>query len=113
VVGQGGLYPQWLKYGLSPDATRVALHDLDTDRLAIQAVNGDGAPVTLLDPVADYTPDHTVDVAWSPDGKVLAIAGLFDASQWVTRLMIVNADGTGLSAVPGVDAARDPSWRPE
>ena len=112
VTGMDGI-PQWLKYGLSPDATRVALHDLETDRLAIQAVNGDGASVTLLDPVAAYTADHTVDVAWSPDGKALAIAGLFDASQWVTRLMIVNADGTGLSAVPGVDAARDPSWRPK
>jgi Tol biopolymer transport system component len=110
---QLGSLDQFLKYAVSPDATRVALHDLDTDRLAIHAVNGDGAPVTLLDPVAGYTADHTVDVAWSPDGKALAIAGLFDASEWVTRLMIVNADGTGLSAVPGIDAARDPSWRPE
>jgi hypothetical protein len=52
-------------------------------------------------------------VAWSPDGQALAMAGMFDATNWGTRLMIVNADGTGLSAVPGVDSARDPSWRPE
>ena len=108
-----GSLVQFLKYGVSPDATKVVLHDLDTDRLAIHAVDGDGAPVTLLDPVADYTGDTTVDVAWSSDGKALAIAGLFDASEWVTRLMIVNADRTGLSAVPGIDAARDPSWRLE
>jgi hypothetical protein len=76
-------------------------------------LSGVGAPVTLLDPVAGYTGDTTVDVSWSRDGQALAIAGLFDASEWVTRLMIVNADGTGLSAVPGIDAARDPSWRPE
>jgi hypothetical protein len=63
------------------------------------------------DPVTDYTEDYTVDVAWSPDGQALAIAGLFDATNWGTRLMIVNADGTGLSAVPGIEAARDPSWK--
>jgi hypothetical protein len=103
----------FLKYGLSPNSKEVALHDLKTDRLEVVPVRSGGAPVTLLYPVADYTEDPTVDVSWSPDAKALAIAGLYDSSEWVTRLFIVNADGTGLSAVPGIDGARDPAWRPE
>ncbi len=103
---------RWLKYeyGLSPDGKWVARHDVKANRLVIVRVAGDGAPVTLLDPVAAYARD-SVGVAWSPDGKALAIAGQNETS--FERLYIVNADGTGLSAVPGVDSAKDPAWRPE
>jgi Tol biopolymer transport system component len=105
---------------LSPDGKWVARHDVETDRLVIVPVHGGGAPVTLLDPVAAYAESPSfasnvlgpsVDVAWSPDGKALAIAGQSEAA--FSRLYIVNADGTGLSAVPGVDAAQEPAWRPE
>ena len=101
----------WLKYeyGLSPDGKWVARHDVKTDRLVVARVRGGGAPVTLLDPVAAYAQD-SVAVAWSPDGKALAIAGQSETS--FERLYIVNADGTGLSAVPGVDSAKEPAWRP-
>jgi Tol biopolymer transport system component len=103
----------YLGFRVSPDGKRIAFHDENTDRLVIVGARGGGAQVRLLDPVADYTEDPTVDVSWSPDGKALAIAGLYDSSEWVTRLFIVNADGTGLSAVPGIEVARDPAWRPE
>jgi Tol biopolymer transport system component len=101
----------WLKYeyGLSPDGKWVARHDVKADRLVVVPVGG-GNPVTLLEPVAAYAQD-SVEVAWSPDGKALAIAGQSETS--FERLFIVNADGTGLSAVPGVDSAKDPVWRPE
>lgn len=50
--------------------------------------------------------------AWSPDGKALALA---TSETWGTkgsRLYVVNSDGSGLSAVPGVDKALCPAWRP-
>jgi len=102
----------WVKYELtlSPDGRKVARRDMKTDRLVVVPVHGGGAPVVLLDPVAVYA-EISVDVAWSPDGEALAIAGQSDTA--FTRLYIVNADGTGLSAVPGVDAAQEPAWRPE
>ena len=102
----------WLKYeyGLSPDGKWVPRHDVEADRLVVVRTDGSGAPVPLLDPVAAYAQD-SVGVAWSPDGKALAVAGQGETS--FERLYIVNADGTGLSAVPGVDSAKDPAWRPE
>jgi Tol biopolymer transport system component len=106
-----GSYPQYmLHYGISPDGRRVALQDVTADRLEVLPVGG-GKAVTLLDPATDYLGDILAVVGWSPDQKSLAIAGLFDNGG--TRLYIVNADGSGLSAVPGIDAARDPDWRPE
>jgi Tol biopolymer transport system component len=102
----------WLKYeyGLSPDGKWVARHDVEADRLVVIRAGGDGAPVTLLDPVAAYA-RYSVEVAWSPDGEALAVAGQSETP--FSPLYIVNADGTGLSAVPGVDSAKEPAWRPE
>jgi Tol biopolymer transport system component len=112
----------WVKHelGPSPDGRWVARHDVEADRLVIVPVGGGGYPVTLLNPVTAYAEGQSaaegplspaVDVAWSPDGKALAIAGQSETN--FSRLYIVNADGTGLSAVPGVDAAESPAWRPE
>jgi Tol biopolymer transport system component len=103
----------YLGYGLSPDGKRIAFHDEDTNHLVIVRTRGGGARVTLLDPISDHTEDGTVGAAWSSSGEALAVAGLYDASDWQTRLYVVNADGTGLSAVPGIEVARDPAWRPE
>ncbi len=102
---------RWVKYelALSPDGKKVARHDVKADRLVVVPVRGGGDPVTLLDPVAAYA-EISVDAAWSPDGKALAITGQSETS--FERLYIVNADGTGLSAVPGIDAAMEPAWRP-
>jgi Tol biopolymer transport system component len=102
----------WVKHelALSPDGKKVARREVKADRLVVVPVRGGGSPVTLLDPVAAYA-EISVDVAWSPDGKALAIAAQNETP--FSRLYIVNADGTGLSAVPGVDAAMEPAWRPE
>ena len=103
---------KWVKYvlGASPDGKWVVRHDVKTDRLVVVPVRGAGAPVALLDPVAAYA-DISIDAAWSPDGEALALAAQSETP--FSRLYIVNADGTGLSAVPGVDAAMQPAWRPE
>lgn len=95
----------------SPDGNFVVRHDVETDRLVVVPVDSGGSPVVLLDPVADYTEGGTIYAAWSPDGTAVAIAGYEETP--FTRLCVVNADGTGLSAVPGIDAAREPVWQPE
>jgi Tol biopolymer transport system component len=102
---------KWLKYvlGLSPDGKWVARHEVETDRLVIVPVRGGGDPVVLLDPVAAYA-QISVDAAWSPDGQALAIASQSETG--FSRIYVVNADGSGLSAIPGITDAREPAWRP-
>jgi TolB protein len=104
-----GSLEHMLYYGISPDGSQAALQDVAADRLEVLAVDG-GQAVALLDPASQYLGDIAAAVGWAPDQKALAIAGLYDNGS--TRLYIVNPDGTGLSAVPGIDAARDPDWMP-
>jgi hypothetical protein len=63
-------------------------------------------------------------VAASPSGIPLptpTVAGIiaftrYGENEWTQvdyDICVVNTDGTGLSAVPGIDAAREPAWRPE
>jgi Tol biopolymer transport system component len=109
----GNAQIDFLIYAVSPDGTKVAFQDFTTapDRLVVTPMSGAGEPVTLLDPVSGYLGGQRAYASWSPDGKRLAIAGLGGTS--FTRLLVVNADGTGLSVVPGVEKAFEPSWRPQ
>jgi Tol biopolymer transport system component len=101
-------------YALSPDGKRIAVHDLVSLRAEVTATPGGGDRVTLLDPVSDFiTYDPFVAPAWTPDGKALALASSSDRGSTGSRLYIINADGSGLSAVPGIDHALEPAWRPE
>jgi Tol biopolymer transport system component len=108
------------EFTLSPDGTRIAAHYNNSDRVAVVSVHGGGGPVTLLDPVSDYVriavseqANQFVDEAWTPNGKALAVASS-SYYGWVgSRIYVVNADGSGLSAVPGIEHAVDPAWRPE
>jgi Tol biopolymer transport system component len=105
-----------VEFALSPDGKRIAVHYNNSDRVAVVAAHGGGSPVALLEPVSDFIPDApNAAPAWTPDGQALALA----SSSWTghadgggSRLYIVNADGSGLSAVPGIDNAVDPAWRP-
>ncbi|MCX6363438.1 MAG: hypothetical protein NTW58_04580 [Actinobacteria bacterium] len=98
------------EFALSPDGRRIAISDGKRDRVVLMALHGGGHPVKLLDPVSDYAASdgqsRDATLAWAPDGKALALATS-------AGLYIVNADGSGLSAVPGVGAALDPAWRPQ
>lgn len=67
----------------------------------------------FLDPVSTCLGRATANASWSPDGKALVFAGNFWGPTPYTSLFIVNADGTGLSVVPGIEKAMDPAWRPE
>jgi Tol biopolymer transport system component len=101
-------------YAPSPDAGQVALHDYEGDRLVIVSASGGGARTTVLDTVSAWMPDDIyAQPAWSPDGKALAVASTDYGLLYGSPLFIINADGSGLSAVPGIDNAMDPAWRPE
>jgi Tol biopolymer transport system component len=100
-------------FALSPDGKRIAVHYNNSDRVAVVPAHGGGTPVTLLDPVSDFIPnDPKAAPAWTLDGHALAVASSDYLGFYGSRLYIVNADGSGLSAVPGIDNAEDPAWRP-
>ncbi|MFH0916929.1 MAG: hypothetical protein V1912_10870 [bacterium] len=122
VMTTGDSHRELLNYELSPDGEKAAYQELDNAYRFVDApAGGGGTAVPLLDPVADYLGTASADAAWSPDGKALAVAGLADSGSGsgdfgradFTLLFVVNADGSGLSLVPDIEAVRDPDWRPE
>ena len=104
-------------FGLSRDGRWLAIQDVPGDRVVRIPVQGDLAPVTNLDDLADYIAikplNANVAPAWTSDGKALALATSETWGLKGSRIYIVNADGTGLAAVPGVYKALDPAWRPQ
>lgn len=94
-------------FALSPDGKKIAIQTSET--VGVVATRGSSSPVTLLDPVSDFIVDPDAAAAWTSDGKALAMAS---GGPMGSRLYVVNADGSGLSAVPGVDTATYPAWRP-
>ena len=101
------------EFALSVDGKRIAIHDINGPRLVVVPVHGSDTPVTLLDPVSEFIPDPYAAAAWTPNGKALAVASSDCEGLSGSRLYIVNADGSGLSAVPGIENAEDPAWRPK
>ena len=69
--------------------------------------------MTLLDDVSHFNVgDDDFASSWAPDGRALALAAAGYSGRG-SQLLIVYADASGLSAVPGIDGAADPAWRPE
>jgi Tol biopolymer transport system component len=102
------------EFALSPDGKTMAIHNVRRDRIEIIPAHGAGPALTLLDNVSGLIgPDRFAALAWSPDGSALAVASSSDGGSHGSRLYIVNADGSGLSAVPGIENAMDPAWRPQ
>lgn len=97
----------------SPNGKMLAYHDANGDRVVVVPLRGAGAPVTLLEPLSDFIDNPEAAVGWTPDGRALAIASNDGGGPGGSILYIVNADGSGLTAVPGIDKALDPAWRPE
>jgi len=106
----------WLgTFSLSPDGTRIALHD-QAERLYVASVQGTaGEPVTLLEQTGFYVVDPRARVSWSPDGAAMAFASDSMDLSAGSYLYVINADGSGFSRVPvpGIPSAFDPAWRPE
>ena len=66
-----------------------------------------------MDETYGYVFDAWTRVAWSPGGEAMAFSTDSMLLQSGAFLFVINADGTGLSRVPGVPRVFDPAWRPE
>lgn len=97
-------------YALSPDGTKIAIHNKRNHRIEVIPADGVGAPVTLVD--SDFGCVY-VGISWSPDGQALALAcsgiEMFTGSD----LYIAKADGSSITIVPNTGGVFDPAWRPE
>jgi Tol biopolymer transport system component len=104
-------------FALSPDArTLVVYQSYPLYRLVLVPASGGGKPVVLLKDLPQPFMDTEGPVlSWSPDGKAIVFAPTSHGDPFPTGtgLYIINADGSGLSMVPGEEHALDPAWRPE
>ena len=101
------------EFAPSPDGKTMAIHNVARDCIEIISARGGGPALTLLDNVSGLIgPDCFAALAWSPDGSALAVASSSDGGTQGSRLYILSADGAGLAAVPGIEHAMDPAWRP-
>ena len=100
-------------FSLSPDGSKFTLDG--AGELRIVPVQGDGPEVLITTLVNYLVPEPFTVPSWSPDGTHLAITGSSDPFGGADGgpIYIVQVDGSGLSAVPGVNGARDAAWRPE
>ena len=99
---------------VSPDGKSIAAYVVREDRLVAMPLQGDGPTVTLLHPALGYMPDGgEPTAAWTADGKALVLGSSNYGERFGSSLYVVNADGSGLSQVPGVRNALNAAWRPE
>jgi TolB protein len=108
-IVQGLVFPPGAVW--SPDACQIAFrskHDGTTGPVGrISIVNADGTGLRQVSPEPgpnEFAFDESP--TWSPTGTQLAF----------TRnsvLHVINADGTGLTALPNEDLAINPSWSPD
>jgi Tol biopolymer transport system component len=110
-------WPLWQSFGLSPDGRRLAFYVFGVDhvgRVVVMPMHGGGKKATVLDHAErfGFLTKEDVAVSWTPDGQALALA-TSGSSDGGSPLFIINADGSGLSAVPGITSANDPDWRPQ
>ena len=99
-------------FSLSPDGTRITLES--TGQLRIVPVGVDGPEVLITSLVNYLFPEPLTVPSWSPDGTHLALTGSsISAPPSGSSIYIIEADGFGLTAVPGVTGARDAAWRPQ
>ena len=102
---------------ISPDGTKLALHD-QAKRLYVAPVQNDAAgQVTLMDKTRGYVLDPFTRVAWSPDGAAIAFSSDFHVpEQPLLRLPSLRHRRRRrpvLPRVPGLPRVFDPAWRPE
>jgi Tol biopolymer transport system component len=103
--------PAW-----SPDGMKVAFDRLDAPYVnthQIYVINADGSQVTAL--------IGGTDPAWSRDGTRIAAAGEFPVcgpraricNGTAYRIMVINADGSGLVVLTSSGFDREPTWSPD
>ena len=98
---------------VSPDGSTIAAYAQDTDRLVAVPYGADGPAVTLLARASRYFPNGGMPLAhWAPDGMRLVLGSSNVGEAGGAGLFLVNADGSGLTRIPGVTQAIGPDWRP-
>jgi Tol biopolymer transport system component len=93
----------------SPDGTRILIPEVADDRLMSAIVRADGLAKVVLQPL----PSSTVNLGpggWSPDGRLIALAGWDDADPARRGIYVASPDGTGLRQVSRTADGRPHDW---
>jgi Tol biopolymer transport system component len=96
-------------FALSPDGTLLAVADRKAHRIVLLPFGSSGPARTLIASDYGWT---AVGISWSPDGKALVLGNNAYDHSLPSRLVVVNDDGSGLSAIPDVTGF-GPAWRPQ
>ncbi len=104
-------------YALSPDGTKLAIHNTKDRRIEVIPLESGGPGIILVNSDFGFT---SVALSWSPDGQALAM----DRSSWYDYtvfkwdtvmsfpIYIFKADGSSYTTVPNTEGALDIAWRP-
>ncbi len=98
-------------FSMAPDGTAIAVQR-EESRVDVVPLQGGGAPVPIL-ALWDWTSDLFACPSLSADGGALVVSASSTWGMTGSPGLVVNPDGSGLSAVPGIETALDPEWRPE
>jgi hypothetical protein len=99
-------------FAISPDGTKIVLADTNSG-LQIAPVQGGAAPVMFTRALTFLIADPYPAASWSPDGAAMVMtSSSISGYAYGSPLYVTNADGSGLSVIPGVTKALDAAWRP-